>query len=154
MDKKVERILAWIANGLSILYFLIIGLGGLFLRFSNEARLNNIMQQATENQSELTSGALMTTLMLYVFIILLSTLYGVVGILMAKGRPKLSGALLIIAAIIGVPGTNLIASLLWFIAGIMLLAKNNNTQKRNSQYHDFEVEHEVTQRKKQDPYIY
>ncbi|MEJ7548171.1 hypothetical protein WL519_12185, partial [Staphylococcus hominis] len=68
---------------------------------------------------------LTTSIALSMGVLAFSTILGIVGALTVKGRNKLGASLLIAAAVVGIMATNIIAMILWFIAGIMLLTKSN-----------------------------
>ncbi|MGV2545080.1 UNVERIFIED_CONTAM: hypothetical protein QUG70_16845, partial [Acinetobacter lwoffii] len=79
---------------------------------------------------------------------------------------KLGASLLIAAAVVGIMATNIIAMILWFIAGIMLLTKSNqqrpkrdhsvnNHQEDFSKRDDWDPEKELKEHQQKDkPYTY
>ena len=68
--------------------------------------------------------------------LIFSTLLGIIGMSIIKGRPILAGSLLIVAALVGIFNMSLIAGVLWIVVAIMLLVKRiqiNLTKAKISQ---------------------
>ena len=65
--------------------------------------------------------------------LIFSTLLGIIGMLIIKGRPILAGCLLIVAALVGIFNMSLIAGILWIVVAIMLFVKKDPNQPNKSQ---------------------
>ena len=170
MNRKAEKILAWIANGLSLLFLILMILGLILLNFpeSKEA-LNQIYEQ---QGMSISADALKSSILMQGGFLLFATILGFCGVFTIKGNRILAGCLLIAAALISLFTGNFIALILWIIAGIMLLVKKDKGQP---QYHnqiqqndfsedakdigqrqksDMNPEQELKKKKDEDPYIY
>jgi len=170
MNRKAEKILAWIANGLSLLFLVIMILGLILLNFpeSKEA-LNQIYQQQGMSVS---ADALKASIIMQGGFLLFATILGFLGVFTIKGNRILAGCLLVAAALVSIFTGNFIALILWMIAGIMLLVKkdkkkqqythasyqeqqrNNDKDIRQRQNSDMNPEDELKKKKEDDPYIY
>ena len=73
-----------------------------------------------------------TLLWLFYGNINLSTLLGIIGMLIIKGRPILAGCLLIVAALVGIFNMSLIAGILWIVVAIMLFVKKDPNQPKQN----------------------
>lgn len=175
MNRKTETILAWIANGLSIIYLLLTCLSLLVMKSGqNQQQYKDIMKQMYGNNQNVSSDILLASMMISIGFLAFSTILGIFGALTIKGRKNLAGALLIAAAVTGLITMNFIAMILWIIAAIMLFSKkkdhNNNAHYNqshnrdqfNDNYHENKQSHneewdpdkELKNHKKDDPYIY
>src|SRR5699024_9768556 len=170
MNRKAEKILAWIANGLSLLFLVIMILGLILLNFpeSKEA-LNQIYQQQGMSVS---ADALKASIIMQGGFLLVATILGFLGVFTIKGNRILAGCLLVAAALVSIFTGNFIALILWMIAGIMLLVKkdkkkqqynhasyqeqqrNNDKDIQQRQNSDMNPEDELKKKKEDDPYIY
>ena len=65
--------------------------------------------------------------------LIFSTLLGIIGMFIIKGRPILAGSLLIVAALVGIFNMSLIAGVLWIVVAIMLFVKKDPNQPNKSQ---------------------
>ena len=65
--------------------------------------------------------------------LIFSTLLGIIGMLIIKGRPILAGCLLIVATLVGIFNMSLIAGILWIVVAIMLFVKKDPNQPNKSQ---------------------
>lgn len=177
MNKKAEMTLAWIANGLSIIYLLLTCLSLSVMKSGqNQQQYNEIIKQIYGNNQNVTSDILYASMFISIALLAFSTLLGIFGALTIKGRKNLAGGLLIAAAISGIITMNFIAMILWIIAAIKLFNKKNeakdikdsNHSQYNHQEHsenhqhshkhsrqsEWDPEKEIKERKKDDPYIY
>ena len=73
-----------------------------------------------------------TLLWLFYGNINLSTLLGIIGMLIIKGRPILAGCLLIVARLVGIFNMSLIAGILWIVVAIMLFVKKDPNQPKQN----------------------
>lgn len=167
MKRKTELTLAWIANGLSSLYLLFVIIGYFAMKSGSGASQNKEMvNQMMGGNQEMSMEMLTTSIALSMGVLAFSTILGIVGALTVKGRNKLGASLLIAAAVVGIMATNIIAMILWFIAGIMLLTKSNqqrpkrdhsvnNHQEDFSKRDDWDPEKELKEHQQKDkPYTY
>lgn len=167
MKRKTELTLAWIANGLSSLYLLFVIIVYFAMKSGSGASQNKEMvNQVMGNNQEMSMEMLTTSIALSMGVLAFSTILGIVGALTVKGRHKLGASLLIAAAVVGIMATNIIAMILWFIAGIMLLTKSNqqrpkrdhsvnNHQEDFSKRDDWDPEKELKEHQQKDkPYTY
>jgi len=167
MKRKTELILAWIANGLSSLYLLFVIIGYFAMKSGSGASQNKEMvNQMMGGNQEMSMEMLTTSIALSMGVLAFSTILGIVGALTVKGRNKLGASLLIAAAVVGIMATNIIAIILWFIAGIMLLTKSNqqrpkrdqtvhNHQEDYSKRNEWDPEKELKEHQQKDkPYTY
>ena len=175
MNRKTETILAWIANGLSIIYLLLTCLSLTVMKSGhNQQQYRDLMKQMYGNDQNVTSDILIVSMIFSIGFLAFSTILGIFGALTIKGRKNLAGGLLVAAAVTGLITMNLIAMILWIIAAIMLFSKkkdkynnkhlnqiNDNHQlqddyRENTQSHDkeWDPDKELKNHKKDDPYIY
>lgn len=181
MNRKTEIILAWVANGLSIMYLLLTGMSLIVMKSSeNQQQYNDILKQFYGSEQNVTPDILFASMIISIGFLAFSTLLGVVGALIIKGRKNLAGCLFIAAAITGIVTMNFFAMILWIIVAVLLFSKkdsrhqsyfnnSNDTQNSNerrnlanndnlNQNHirqdEWDPEKELKDRKKDDPYIY
>lgn len=131
MNRKPELIMAWIANSISIIYLLVMGLSYFSLKSGNASQREELAKQLSQNGDKVSLDMLQTTMGALAIILLISTLYGIFATICIKGRRKLSIILFVIAIIVSLMALNLIAIVLWVIVMIMLISKKrikrNNT---------------------------
>ncbi|MCG7338776.1 DUF4064 domain-containing protein [Staphylococcus sp. ACRSN] len=174
MNRKAERILAWIANSLSIIYLLFIVL---CLFMINIPEFKEVFNQMNQQQGmEMSLGTFKSSLTLLTIYLLIALILGVIGTFLIKKNRVLAACLLIVAAITSIFSTNLIALILWLIAGIMLFVKRskknqldesnfpkineqreqpeNKTSDHKQTKHNFDEENKLKRKKDDDPYIY
>ncbi|MCD8820934.1 DUF4064 domain-containing protein [Staphylococcus gallinarum] len=170
MNRKAEKILSWIANALSFVYLLFIVL---CLFMINVPDFKEVFNQMNQQQGlDMSLGTFKASLTLLTIYLLVSLVLGVIGTFLIKKNRVLAACLLIVAALTAIFSSNLIALILWLIAGIMLFARrpnnkttnsnhgesfNNNDKQhnRNSNNNTFDEETQQRKRKKDDdPYIY
>ncbi|MCE5089402.1 DUF4064 domain-containing protein [Staphylococcus devriesei] len=160
MNRKVELILAWIANGLSLIYLAMSLISFLIVKNENNTeQYNQLMKQFGNQDVNVTPEMINFAMMFSIGTLVFSTILGIIGTLVIKGRPILAGCLLIVAALVGIFNMSLIAGVLWFVAAIMLFVKKRPGRKqpiskRNSDQTEWRPEKEYNDRKKDDPYIY
>lgn len=164
MSRKTEKILAWIANGLSALYLIIMALSlVLFSIPETRTQISDVMKQQGQ---QLSMDQITFQLGAVVVGVLFSTVFGIIATLLLKKKRVLSGVLMIAVAVVGFVTGNYIAAILWLIAGIMLLSKKDSKRPQYSGEDDsssqgsrnteqsFDPEREMQQRKEKDSYIY
>ncbi|PTF03307.1 hypothetical protein BUY45_08955 [Staphylococcus devriesei] len=160
MNRKVELILAWIANGLSLIYLAMSLISFLIVKNENNTeQYNQLMKQFGNQDVNVTPEMINFAMMFSIGTLVFSTILGIIGTLVIKGRPILAGCLLIVAALVGIFNMSLIAGVLWFVAAIMLFVKKRPGRKqpiskRNSDQTEWRPEKEYNDRKKDDTYIY
>lgn len=125
MNRKSELIMAWIANSISIIYLLVMGLSYFSLKSGNASQREELAKQLSQNGGNVSLDMLHTTIGALAIILLISTLYGIFATICIKGRRKLSIILFVIAIIVSLMALNLIAIVLWIIVMIMLISKKN-----------------------------
>ncbi len=125
MNRKPELIMAWIANSISIIYLLVMGLSYFSLKSGNASQREELAKQLSQNGGKVSLDMLQTTMGALAIILLISTLYGIFATICIKGRRKLSIILFVIAIIVSLMALNLIAIVLWIIVMIMLISKKN-----------------------------
>ena len=125
MNRKPELIMAWIANSISIIYLLVMGLSYFSLKSGNASQREELAKQLSQNGGNVSLDMLQTTIGALAIILLISTLYGIFATICIKGRRKLSIILFVIAIIVSLMALNLIAIVLWIIVMIMLISKKN-----------------------------
>ena len=151
MKRKTELILAWIANGLSSLYLLLVIVGYFAMKSGSGASQNEEMvSKMMGSNQDMSMDMLATSIALSMGVLAFSTILGIVGALTVKGRRKLGASLLIAAAIVGIMATNIIAMVLWLISGIMLLAKSDK-QGPTNQFQDNNSYEDSTKRQEWNP---
>lgn len=167
MKRKAERITAWVANGLSILFLLLMVL---VFSFLNVPEFQETFKEMNQQQGiEMSIGAFKTSVIFQGSFLIISTILGIIGTLTIKGNRILAACILIIAAITGIFAGNFIALILWFVVAIMLFVRkeprdeqNNNMfsqqnfDEQNNQRKQAEInpENEMKKKKEDDPYIY
>ena len=164
MSRKTERILAWIANGLSALFLIIMALSlVLFSIPETRTQISDVMKQQGQ---QLSMDQITFQLGAVVVGVLFSTVFGIIATLLLKKKRVLSGILMIAVAVVGFVTSNYIAAILWLIAGIMLLSKKDpkrpqysgedvsSSQGSHNSEQSFDPEREMQQRKEKDSYIY
>ncbi|WRN71652.1 DUF4064 domain-containing protein [Staphylococcus aureus] len=128
MNRKPELIMAWIANSISIIYLLVMGLSYFSLKSGNASQREELAKQLSQNGGNVSLNMLQTTMGALAIILLISTLYGIFATICIKGRRKLSIILFVIAIIVSLMALNLIAIVLWVIVMIMLISKKNQKE--------------------------
>ncbi|WRN67475.1 DUF4064 domain-containing protein [Staphylococcus aureus] len=128
MNRKSELIMAWIANSISIIYLLVMGLSYFSLKSGNASQREELAKQLSQNGGNVSLDMLHTTIGALAIILLISTLYGIFATICIKGRRKLSIILFVIAIIVSLMALNLIAIVLWIIVMIMLISKKNQKE--------------------------
>ncbi|UXU37732.1 DUF4064 domain-containing protein [Staphylococcus aureus] len=128
MNRKPELIMAWIANSISIIYLLVMGLSYFSLKSSNASQREKLAKQLSQNGGKVSLDMLQTTIGALAIILLISTLYGIFATICIKGRRKLSIILFVIAIIVSLMALNLIAIVLWIIVMIMLISKKESKE--------------------------
>lgn len=128
MNRKPELIMAWIANSISIIYLLVMGLSYFSLKSGNASQREELAKQLSQNGGKVSLDMLQTTIGALAIILLISTLYGIFATICIKGRRKLSIILFVIAIIVSLMALNLIAIVLWIIVMIMLISKKESKE--------------------------
>ncbi|HDD2956696.1 TPA: DUF4064 domain-containing protein [Staphylococcus aureus] len=128
MNRKPELIMAWIANSISIIYLLVMGLSYFSLKSGNASQREELAKQLSQNGGKVSLDMLQTTIGALAIILLFSTLYGIFATICIKGRRKLSIILFVIAIIVSLMALNLIAIVLWIIVMIMLISKKESKE--------------------------
>ncbi|HDD6764915.1 TPA: DUF4064 domain-containing protein [Staphylococcus aureus] len=136
MNRKPELIMAWIANSISIIYLLVMGLSYFSLKSGNASQREELAKQLSQNGGNVSLDMLQTTMGALAIILLISTLYGIFATICIKGRRKLSIILFVIAIIVSLMALNLIAIVLWVIVMIMLISKKESkkTTHKDDEY--------------------
>lgn len=169
MKRKAERITAWVANGLSILFLLLMIL---VFSFLNVPEFQETFKEMNQQQGvEMSVEAFKTSVIFQGTFLIISTILGIIGTLTIKGNRILAGCMLIIAAITGIFAGNFIALILWFVVAIMLFVRKDpydgqnqndrafyqqNFDEQNNQRKQSEInpENEMKKKKEDDAYIY
>ncbi|HCZ4070996.1 TPA: DUF4064 domain-containing protein [Staphylococcus aureus] len=128
MNRKPELIMAWIANSISIIYLLVMGLSYFSLKSGNASQREELAKQLSQNGGKVSLDMLQTTMGALAIILLISTLYGIFATICIKERRKLSIILFVIAIIVSLMALNLIAIVLWIIVMIMLISKKESKE--------------------------
>ncbi|SCT64699.1 membrane protein [Staphylococcus aureus] len=128
MNRKPELIMAWIANSISIIYLLVMGLSYFSLKSGNASQREELAKQLSQNGGKVSLDMLQTTIGALAIILLISTFYGIFATICIKGRRKLSIILFVIAIIVSLMALNLIAIVLWIIVMIMLISKKESKE--------------------------
>ncbi|HEK6542124.1 TPA: DUF4064 domain-containing protein [Staphylococcus aureus] len=128
MNRKPELIMAWIANSISIIYLLVMGLSYFSLKTGNASQREELAKQLSQNGGKVSLDMLQTTIGALAIILLISTLYGIIATICIKGRRKLSVILFVITIIVSLMAFNLIAIVLWIIVMIMLISKKESKE--------------------------
>lgn len=128
MNRKPELIMAWIANSISIIYLLVMGLSYFSLKSGNASQREELAKQLSQNGGKVSLDMLQTTMGALAIILLISTLYGIFATICIKGHRKLSIILFVIAIIVSLMALNLIAIVLWIIVMIMLISKKESKE--------------------------
>ncbi|HFE5745631.1 TPA: DUF4064 domain-containing protein [Staphylococcus aureus] len=128
MNRKPELIMAWIANSISIIYLLVMGLSYFSLKSGNASQREELAKQLSQNGGKVSLDMLQTTMGALAIILLISTLYGIFATICIKGGRKLSIILFVIAIIVSLMALNLIAIVLWIIVMIMLISKKESKE--------------------------
>lgn len=136
MNRKPELIMAWIANSISIIYLLVMGLSYFSLKSGNASQREELAKQLSQNGGKVSLDMLQTTMGALAIILLISTLYGIFATICIKGRRKLSIILFVIAIIVSLMALNLIAIVLWIIVMIMLISnkESKETTHKDDEY--------------------
>ncbi|WP_267239761.1 DUF4064 domain-containing protein [Staphylococcus aureus] len=128
MNRKPELIMAWIANSISIIYLLVMGLSYFSLKTGSASQREELAKQLSQNGGKVSLDMLQTTIGALAIILLISTLYGIFATICIKGRRKLSVILFVITIIVSLMAFNLIAIVLWIIVMIMLISKKESKE--------------------------
>lgn len=164
MKRKAERIIAWIANGLSLIYLLFLVIGLFLINNPQFVEMYNEMNQ--QNGVEISSEAFKATAMFQGGILLISTILGIIATILINKHRVLSACLFIVAGLIGIFTANIIALVLWLIVAIMLFSRKNdkkhndlkpnqqNEFSQKQQHAEVNPDTEMKKKKDNDPYIY
>ena len=160
MNRKTEKILAWIGNGLSILYLLIVLLGVLLLN-TNTKEFKKVFNEMSQAQGQTFSPDLLfMSYMIQIIILVVVIILAIIATLIMKNNRVLAGVLFIIAAVVSLFVTNLVAMVLWIIVAVKLFIKKDNhlikqgkTNIPNHNQQQWNPEQDLN-KKKDDPYIY
>ncbi|HCD7596121.1 TPA: DUF4064 domain-containing protein, partial [Staphylococcus aureus] len=128
MNRKPELIMAWIANSISIIYLLVMGLSYFSLKSGNASQREELAKQLSQNGGKVSLDMLHTTIGALAIILLISTLYAIFATICIKGRRKLSIILFVIAIIVSLMALNILAIVLWIIVMIMLISKKESKE--------------------------
>ncbi|MBF7017405.1 DUF4064 domain-containing protein [Staphylococcus durrellii] len=159
MNRKTEKILAWIGNGLSILYLFIVLLGVLLLNTNSEEfkKVFNEMSQA-QGQS-LSPDILFMSYMIQIIMLAIVIILAIIATLIMKKNRVLAAVLFIVAAVASLFVTNLVAMVLWIIVAVKLFIKKDNSNTMNqaspmtTTQNRWNPEQDLN-KKNDDPYIY
>lgn len=161
MNRKPERIMAWIANGLSILFLLLMVL---VFSFMNVPEFKEAFHQMNQQQGlEMSMETFKTSIMFQGVLLIISTILGILGTFIIKGNRVLAACVFIIAAITSIFSGNFVALILWFIVGLMLFVKKDKrfdhpkgivSNDNANRTEDMDPDREMKQKKDNDPYIY
>ncbi|EJY94501.1 DUF4064 domain-containing protein [Staphylococcus arlettae] len=157
MKLKAEKIMAWIANGLSILYVIIV-IFGLFLLKSNTQEFQAMFDEITQQQGQTISTDMMyMSYIIQVVALVIVSIIAIIATLIMKANRVLAASLFIVVAIISLFVSNLVAMVLWLIVAIRLFTKkknkNDGTRGQFTKENSWNPEEELKD-KKNDPYIY
>ncbi|PTI40033.1 hypothetical protein BU056_08410 [Staphylococcus succinus] len=167
MKRKAERIIAWIANGLSLIYLLFLVIGLFLINNPQFVEMYNEMNQ--QNGVEISSEAFKATAMFQGGILLISTIIGIIATILINKHNVLSACLFIVAGLIGIFTANIIALVLWLVVAIMLFSRKNdkkhdkhnalkpnqqNEFSQKQQHAEVNPDTEMKKKKDNDPYIY
>ncbi|NGQ46381.1 DUF4064 domain-containing protein, partial [Staphylococcus aureus] len=73
MNRKPELIMAWIANSISIIYLLVMGLSYFSLKSGNASQREELAKQLSQNGGNVSLDMLQTTMGALAIILLIST---------------------------------------------------------------------------------
>ena len=132
MNRKLERVLGWIGVGLTLLYTLLF-LIGLTL---GKGTLSKILLK--QGDSSMSGTYLEQSMIFEAVALIVVAIIAAVGIVLSKKSRILGGVLLVIAAIAGIFLSNFIATILFFIAGIMLFVRRSKKKHFENQEYDRE----------------
>lgn len=161
MNRKTEKILAWIGNGLSILYLFIVLLGVLLLN-TNTKEFKKVFNEMSQTQGQSFSPDLLfMSYMIQIITLAIVIILAIIATLIIKNNHMLSGVLFIIAAVVSLFVTNLVAMVLWIIVAVRLFTKKDNNGTKQSpksmgdeqRQQQWNPEQDLN-KKKDDPYIY
>lgn len=141
MKRTTEKILTWVGI---LLQFVVIAASALALPFLNDASIKQkvlpLIATANNNQNiaQFTGQLSPSTLFDYMkqgaliilAICVVCCIIAMISVTMMGKLAKFTGILLILIALINVLTVNVVSSLLWFIAGIMLLSRGSTTKQR------------------------
>lgn len=133
MNRKLERVIGWIGVGLTLLYTLLF-LIGLTL---GKGTLSKILLK--QGDTSMSSSYLQESMIFEAVALIVVALIAAVGIVLSKKNRIIGGILLVIAAIVGIFLSNFIATILFFIAGIMLFVRRS--QKKHIENQEYDREH-------------
>ncbi|MBO1198626.1 DUF4064 domain-containing protein [Staphylococcus simiae] len=136
MNRKTEKIITWIANSLSLLYFLMMLVSFIALRNNQSSVYSTITKELNQTKNSMSPEMLSATIGIYAFLILFASIYACFSIVCFKERKILAIILLAIASMIGLVSFNLVAAVLWLIVLFMLAFKQDKktTQSVNDEY--------------------
>ena len=130
MNRKLERVIGWIGVGLTLLYTLLFLIG---LAMGKGAISKLLLKQG---DSSMSASYLQHSMIFEAVSLIVVAIIAAIGIVLSKKNRILGGVLLVIAAVIGVFLSNFIASILFFIAGIMLFVRRSQKKHRENQEYD------------------
>lgn len=157
MKLKAEKIMAWIANGLSILYVIIV-IFGLILLQSNTQEFQAMFDELTQQQGQSISADMMyMSYIIQVVVLVIVSIVAIIATLIMKANRILAASLFLVVAIMSLFVSNLVAMVLWIIVAVRLFTKkktkDGETRSQLSKKQTWDPEAELEEKKK-DPYIY
>lgn len=153
MNRSKELIMAWIANGLSLIFLLFNIISMLLVSGTqNTEQYKQMARQFGGQNVEVTPELIHFGMALSIGVLTFSTVLGIAATTLIKARPFIAACLFVSAAFVGLFNMNLIAMILWFIVAVMLFIKSGNNREKR---HKTEWQPEAfEEKKKNNPYIY
>ncbi|MGN5883922.1 DUF4064 domain-containing protein [Staphylococcus simulans] len=132
MNRKAEKILGWIGVGLTLIYMLLFLIG----IFMGKGMLSDILLK--QGDPSMSPEYLHQTLIFTTIGLIVVAIIAAIGLVLIKKNRIASGIILIIAAIAGIFFSNFIATILFFIAGIMLFVRRSKAKSEADKAYDRE----------------
>lgn len=158
MNRMPEKIISWIAIGISAIYFIILLISYLFMnnapQFKASLKSSNQLGANADQTMAQTQMAMPVLLGILGSVVIL----GIIATLIMKKKRVLSICLFFVIALLVFFTMNLLSTLLWVVVAIMLIVRNDkkHTTHQNQQFTNKEqdLNHQHQQKKENDPYIY
>ncbi|ARJ14305.1 MULTISPECIES: DUF4064 domain-containing protein [Staphylococcus] len=151
MKTKKELVIAWIANGLSLIFLLFNILSMLLTDEKNNVKeYEQMAKQFAGKNVTVTPELIHFIMVFFIGILAFSTILGIAATTLIKNRSLIAIFLFISAVLIGLFSMNIIAMILWLIVIVLLIVKRNQ-YKNDSDWHVEQYKHAE---KKENPYIY
>lgn len=132
MNRKLERIIGWIGVGLTVIYMLLFVIG---LIVGGDKLSKLLLKQ---DDTSMSPAYLQDSMMFEAGGLLVIAIVAAIAVALSKKNRIIAGVILLIVAIIGIFFSNFLASILFFIVGVMLFVRRSKAKHEEDVRYDRE----------------